>query len=154
GPLPGPGVLLLGRHLLGRLLGLALQGGVSALLLSPGRRRALYAGRLALALLDDVGELVGDEPPTLLRRGAVLARAEDEIPGAGVAERAHRAGRLSGAVVVEPPPPAEVMPEPRLHHPAHAGLQRLPARPRRLLRPGALLARARAARRGAAPALA
>ena len=96
-------------------------------------RSALHLGRALLgaldggALLDRVGELVGQQVPALGGARLVLVAREEDVVAVGERPGAEVVAEAGGALVGMDADVAEVGAEPRLHEPARVGRQRLAA---------------------------
>ncbi len=82
------------------------------------------SGGSHVALLQHVGELVGQDAPAPGRGGLVLAGTEGDVRPARVGDGPHRARRSGGGFVVVDPDLAQVRCEAALHLGPDVGLQR------------------------------
>ena len=76
-------------------------------------------GRAAAALLDDVGELVGEQAAPLLAMGRVFAGSEDDVVAQSEGASPQTAGGAGGRCVTVDADAAEVFAEARLERTTH-----------------------------------
>ena len=72
-------------------------------------------GPLRPGLLHDMGQLMGDQPPSFVRARRELACGEHDVVSYGVGLRVHVLGRLLGSRAGMHPDPGKVGTEPLLH---------------------------------------
>ena len=104
--------------------------------------------RRASALLHDVRQLMGNQPPSFVCSGREPAGSKHDVLSDGVGMRAHLARRSRGAHAGVHPHIAEFLPEARLEIGAGGGIERLPRRAKRRVHAGRRLADARPHRPG------
>ena len=115
-----------GGHEIGGPIRRALQRIVD---IAQPRRRGLACA----VLLDDVGQLMGEEPQTLLRFGTIASFPKDDMRADRVGPRADGPGGGGRPVVSVQAHVAEIAAEPRLHKGADGWFQRQTGRAQHFL---------------------